>query len=338
MKKIKLSDVALEAGVSTATVSRVINNTGYVSADVKDAVMSAIKRTGYKLAEAPSEPSKTNLVGVILKKLPNNMFFESLSYAFLRELEKNGMYAVTIFCEHINNDTIKIYAEKLLDYNVRGIIISGMEEPSIRPDIRTLLLKSNIPVVFVERLADSQGFNQVCVNNILGGYMAARHLIKRGHKKILYIGRGGYLDSDFGSRRINGFLKAMQEEPNPPEYLIKICNTPHPSEAYRVLKEAENEFPGFTAVQAWYDGYLIGALQYLNEKNLRTPEDVELIGQDDTYSSILVPKISSVHMPFEEMARVAAEIICDWQNQSKEHFVKTVNLEPKLIIRGIPEA
>ncbi len=342
MKKTKLSDVAALAGVSIATVSRVINKTGYVSEETKDSVYHAISTTGYKLSDTAEHPASNKapakdtqpqkLIGIILKKLSCNMYFEALNYAFLSAAEKKGMLAITVFCDDLNNATLLEQAKNLLSCHVAGLIISGFQDTSICSDVRSLLIGSKIPIVFVERLADSQGFNRVYVNNTLGGYLAAKHLIQNGHKKIIYIGRG-YLDTDAGSRRMNGFLKAIKEATNPPEYVIKVCETSEPAEAYDAMKEASQELPGFTAVQAWYDGYLIGIMKYLNEQNLRVPNDIELIGQDNSYSRILVPQISSTCMPFDDMATAAVDIICDWQDTTREHFIKTINLEPKLIIR-----
>ena len=332
MKKVKLTDVAKAAGVSTATVSRVLNNNGYVSGEVRLSVWNAVRSTGYGKGPGEDHPSRQKLVGVILKKLPVNMFFVSVNYALQNELEKADMQPITIFCDHVNNNTVKERTKKLLDYHVCGLIISGFEDDVLTKEVRSLLSECGIPVVFVERLADSQGFNRICVDNTRGGYLAARHLIEKRQRKIVYISRGK-TDYHAGSYRLEGFMKAIREEKQPPEYLIKTCSSPDVSEGYRALKEAEQELPGFTGVQAWYDGYVVGALQYLYEKGLRVPDDIEVIGHDSTYSALLAPPVSSVCLPFEEMAAAAVNVIVEWQDESVEHFVKSVYLEPKLILR-----
>ena len=122
MKKIKLADVAKEAGVSTATVSRVLNNNGYVSNEVRSLVWRAVQSTGYERGQEPDCSDRQKLVGVILKKLPVNMFFETLNYALQDEFEKAGMQSITLFCNHVNNITVKERAEKLLGFHVCGII------------------------------------------------------------------------------------------------------------------------------------------------------------------------------------------------------------------------
>lgn len=341
-KKVRITDVAQKANVSVATISRVLNNNGYVSEETKTAVWNAIAETGYQapLRTFPKEPlveaslKKEKLVGVILKKLPVNMFFETMNYALQHSAEQKGMRTLTVFCERTDSSTIREQVRKLMEFHVCGIAIVGVEDNTLPNDVRDFLLNCQVPIVFVERHADSQGFNHVCIDNYLGGYMAAHHLIERGHKKILYIGRGT-LDHNVGSRRCNGFLTAIKETANPPEYLIKTCSSPSPEDSYEAIKEALKEMPGITGIQLWYDGYAIGVLRYLYEKQIHIPDDVELIGHDDTYSRILTPPISSVQLPFEEIAHATIRIIEDWQDKTTPHFVQTIKLEPKLILRGV---
>lgn len=331
MKKTKLTDVAKAAGVSVGTVSRVINNSGYASIESQKAVWEAVRITGYEVSKRAASLTDRKLIGAIIKRLPQNLFFESINYALLAEAEKNNMYMITTFCEHLDNASIKEHAEKMLACRVCGIIICGFEEQDLLPETRAMLLNSGVPVVFVERVVEGQGINQININNTLGSYMATKHLMAGGHKKIVFIGRE-HLDA--GIQRLDGFLRAIREAEQPLEYIVKLRSAPDASEGYLAMQEAFEEFPGFTAVLLWFDGYAIGALQYLYEHKIRVPDQIEVIGHDDTYSSLLSPPISSVQLPFEEMAYEAIKIILEWQDKTKKHFVKTINLEPKLILRN----
>jgi DNA-binding LacI/PurR family transcriptional regulator len=344
-KNVRITDVAQMANVSVATISRVLNNSGSVSEDTKNAVWSAVEETGYKVSAkmqpkelAPTAalpaPREERLIGVILKRLPVNMFFETMGYALQKNAEKKNMQTLTISCEHMDIGTIKEQIRRLLEFHVCGIAIVGIEDNTLPNDTREFLLSCQVPIVFVERHADRQGFNHVYIDNYLGGYMAARHLIERGHRKILFVGRGS-LDANIGSRRYNGFMAAVQEAAKPLEYLVKTCSSPSPEDAYQAIKEAFQEMPGITGIQLWYDGYAIGALRYLYENHMRVPDDVELIGHDDTYSRLLSPAISSVQLPFDEIAHATIRIIADWQKEDASRFVQTIKLEPKLILRGI---
>ena len=140
MKKVKLADVAKAAGVSAATVSRVLNRSGYVSEEVRSAVWRAVRSTGYEMAREEAEGGRQKLVGIILKKLPVNMFFESLNYALQEELEKAGLHAVTLFCDHVNNVTVEKKAQELLSYHVCGLMISGFEDDTLTKEVRAFLL------------------------------------------------------------------------------------------------------------------------------------------------------------------------------------------------------
>ena len=84
-------------------------------------------------------------------------------------------------------------------------------------------------------------------------------------------------------------------------------------------------------------GYVVGAMRYFYERGIKVPEDVEIVGHDDTYSALLVPPVSSVHLPFEEMACAAVNVIVNWQDETVEHFVRSIYLEPKLVLRGLDE-
>jgi len=332
MKKIKLTDVAKLAGVSVATVSRVINHNGYASPEAKKSVLEAIQSTGYEVSDAvPAMPEK-KLVGVILKKLPVNMLFYTINYSLQNEAAKKGMQTLPVFCEHVTNEVLREQVRSLMQFHICGMIISGFEENELEEETRNLLEEADIPVVFVERLGNSHGFNQICINNTMGGYLSAKYLISKGHRRILFVGRTS-MDSDFGGSRLEGFKKAVEETPNPPEYYVKLCASPEPDEAWQALQEASREFPHFTAVQLWYDGFTIGALRWLYEQKLRVPNDVEVVGYDDTYSSISAPPVHTVQLPIAEMAHDAVSIIREWQDDTTEHFVRIVNLEPKLVLR-----
>jgi LacI family transcriptional regulator len=347
-KNVRIADVAKIAGVSVATISRVLNNSGTVSKDTQMLVWNAIAETGYKVptripVKAPepeasavpevTAPAREKLIGVILKKLPVNMFFETMGYALQKHAEKKNMRTLTVFCEHMDSITIIEQIRKLLEFQVCGIAIVGIEDNTLPNETRDFLLSCQVPVVFVERHADRQGFNHICIDNYLGGYMAASHLIERGHRNILYIGRGS-LDANTGSRRCDGFMAAMQSCKQPLNYLVKTCSSPSPDDAYQAVREAFQEMPDITGIQLWYDGYAIGVLRYLYETNRRVPSDVELIGHDDTYSRLLSPAISSIQLPFDEMAHATIRIIADWQEDAS-HFVQNIKLEPKLVLRGI---
>ena len=337
MKKVKLKDVADSAGVSLATVSRVINRSGYVSEEVRQAVLKAVEKTGYELPTREEEkPSDRRLIGVILKRLPSNLFFAAQNEAYIREAKKRGLQVITSFCDQLDNATLQHEAEQMMSFHVCGLIISGFQEHKLVPELKEYLMKLPVAVVFVERLADSQGLNQVVVDNFYGGYLAARHLIEQGHRKIVYIGRGN-LDTDSTSSRFKGFLKAIDECSNPPEYYAIECDTPGSDAGYYGMERADREFPGYTAVQVWHDGYAVGVLQYLYDHHVRVPEDVEVVGHDDTHAMLTSPPITSVHLPIEEMAVAAVRIVADWASDSSNHIVSTVHLEPKLVVRGVKQ-
>ena len=337
MKRVKLSDIALKAGVSTATVSRVLNQSGYASPDVRDAVLEIAAELGYELPEVKKtkidiKPRQTGFIGVILKKLPVNAFFEAFNKEMIQAAEKKGLLVSTVFCEHLNNETLAAQAKRMIEGGAYGLVVNGFEEGKLNASLKQYLLECGLPIIFVERLADSQGLNRVSVDNTLGGYLCGQYLASKGHKKIVYIERRS-MDDYVDGGRLGGFMKAVQEAENPPECIVEYCDSPDPRDAYEAMKRAAARAGDFDAVQAWYDGYLIGIMQFLYETGRRVPTDVEVVGHDDTYAPLMSPPVSSVHMPVDKMADTAVSLISESLGELPAPVIRSVNMEPWLVIR-----
>lgn len=335
MKKISMNDVARQAGVSLTTVSRVINNSGYVAEEKRKSVEKAIRETGYLLPIQPEQPEHTeNLIGLILRKISVNIFYDQLSSALLQEADKVGYSMVAMYSSSdLCNENLRGYVEKLLKYKVSGIVICGFGDEYLSEDLRSLLQECGIPIVFVERTAGCYGFNRVLVDNSLGTYYATRHLIQKKHERLLYIGfdKNGSVEKS----RTEGFLHAVREAGfTESQYLIYSCPDSSVASGYAAMKWAIGENVGITGVVAYFDGYAAGAMQYLYKIGRKVPDEIEIIGHDDTYAPNLAPPISSVHMPFEEMGAAAVNMIIENQGNTMDFFAKTVSLEPKLILRG----
>ncbi|MVB12443.1 HTH-type transcriptional regulator DegA [Caprobacter fermentans] len=335
MKKVNMNDVAKQAEVSLTTVSRVINNSGYVAEEKRKRVENAIRETGYLLPIQPEKPAHMeNLIGLILRKISVNIFYDQLSSALLQEADKVGYSMVAMYSNgDLCNDNLRGYVEKLLKYKVSGIVICGFGDEYLSESLRELLQECGIPIVFVERTAGCYGFNRVLVDNSLGTYYATRYLIQKKHGRLLYIGfdKKGSVEKS----RTKGFLHAVQEAGYADsQYSIYSCPDSSVASGYAAMKWALEKQADITGVVAYFDGYAAGAMQYLYEIGRKVPNDIEIIGHDDTYAPNLAPPISSVRMPFEEMGSAAVNMILENQGNTMDFFAKTVSLEPKLILRG----
>ena len=339
MKKITMQDVAEYTGVSLTTVSRVVNGTGYVSKAKRIEVQEAIAATGYVLPQTSkiNADKKGKIIGLILRKLPENFFYYKLTSALMQAADQCGYHTMVMYGEDLNNDALLEHIRKFQQYQVNGIVIGGFGEEYLREDVRIYLQECGMPLVFIERTAGCIGFNRVLVDSASGTQMATKHLIRQGHKNLLYITRGR--EGEVENARMDGFLRTIREirEEERPKYRIIPCPDNSVGVGYEAARTAFCDDPDITGILAWFDGDAAGAMQYLYKIGKRVPDEVEIIGYDDTYADKMAPPISSVHMPIEEMAFAAVDMIVANQNDTKEFYAKTVILEPKLILRGVTE-
>lgn len=331
MKTINQAQVAAKSGVSITTVSRVINKSGYVADAIRIRVDEAISELGYQpLKKKRSMPE--NLIGLILRKTTVNMYFDRLSSALSHAANEAGYQIITLYAPVPENATLQGYAEKLLNSGVCGLIICGFNDDYLSPELRLFLKGCGVPIVFIERTAGSYGFNRVLVDNSLGTYYAAKHLIENGHKHLLYIARKKMASVE--TSRQEGFLRAIEEAgADQITYIIQQREEYNIQAGYLAMRSALEEDPSISGVAVWFDGYAAGAMQYIYEIGRRVPKDIELIGHDDTLAYMLAPPISSIQMPFDEMACSAIEMIIENRDDPFGAITKTVSLEPRLILR-----
>lgn len=334
MKKVKLSDVAATAGVSLTTVSRVMNNSGYVAKEKRILVENVLRELGYMRCPSSAGVDRERLIGIIFRQSSNNMFFEKMGQAILAAAEKKNFSTLTLYSGEMDKQLLKEQVEKLQEYKVSGVVISGMEAERFTGEMRRYLKNCGIPVIFVERTAENHGFNNILIDNRYGGYLATNLLISHGHRQLLYITRKtkNHVEGD----RLQGFLQAIEEAGKNGKniyHMIKYCDDDSVQSGYLAMANAYNENSKITGVFTWSDGYAAGVMQYLYDQKVQVPEKIEVIGYDDTYSGYLAPPVSSVQMPYEEIGETVVSMILNNQN-CEERSIRSVILEPRLVVRN----
>ena len=203
MGKFTIKDIARLANVSNATVSRVINNYPYINKKTKEKVLEVISKTDYQpnaLARS-LVTKKSGMIGVIVWDLASPFFSEIVREIGNECREKNYQ---PIFCSTDGNDKIQAeYIELLLQKNIEGFIIATAHLHD--PQIEKLVLKGSPPVVLIDRTLRTELADYVTVDNIEGAYMAVKHLIDHGHKRIACI--TGPENSSSGMERLEGYKK-----------------------------------------------------------------------------------------------------------------------------------
>jgi LacI family transcriptional regulator len=221
------------------------------------------------------------------------------------------------------------YINIFRSYKACGVIVSALGEDFDFMSIRKFLVNLPIPVVMIMSAPDIFGINKVLVNTREGIFLAVQHLVRHGHKKIAFIGPE-LAGHEVETTRITGFKSAC-EALGCDEASVHIPVVDYePSQGYQALKAYCEAHDCPTAVIS-ADDLLVGVGRYLYERGLRVPENVSLIGLDDTLTHFSVPALTSLSFPEREIAENAVNIILEAKNGRV--MSKTILLSPSLVER-----
>lgn len=317
-------DVARLAGVTPTTVSRVINNRGYISEKTKKRVHEAMDELGYQPNEIARSltKQKSNTIGVIVPHISHPYFAKLISNLENEAAKKD--YKIILCNSKEKAEKEKQYLDMCKSNRVAGIIIcSGNFESN---KINT----GGIPVVLLEKNFEEGKLGIQC-DNYQGGKLATENLIECGCKKILHL--SGVIDEEMpADNREKAFIDVCSK--NEIEYFIKKydIDTYNQMNYYDYIKAALNEIEGVDGIFASSDLIAAQVIQVCNEIKIRIPEDIKLVGFDDVdISQLTTPRITTVHQPIKEMARLSIELI-DAKYNNIEVNEKNI-LSIKLIIR-----
>ncbi|MGP4079250.1 LacI family DNA-binding transcriptional regulator [Pseudalkalibacillus sp. R45] len=320
-------DVAKKASVSIATVSKVINNTGRISEPTRVKVLEAMKQLDYRPSVVASALTrkKTDTLGLLVPDI-SNPFFSEIARNIEDRAHERGL-SVIICSTDYNEEKEKKYIDLLKRKQVDGFIISSGFK---NLDLLKSLMDQNIPVAMLALDNPSINVNVISVDDHRGGYQATAHLLAQGHENIAYIGE----DVRSSNIRIFGYREAHEDYSVPidEENIVKIPSTMDDSrEMTKKLLERPNP-P--TAIFAANDLLAIGVIQGAREKGLNVPEDLSVVGFDDTIlATITVPMLTTVAQPINAMGNKIVDVLIEEIGGKKK--VKERNLfTPSLIIRG----
>ncbi len=302
---VTMKEIARLANVSSATVSRVLNNSGYVSDDVRKRILKIIDETGY----IPSEHAKalrtkqSNVIGVILPKLST----ETASRIVNGISEELAKHSYQILLTNTNLDPKKEieYVKLLKSKQVDGIILLATNRGE---DLLNEINKLQIP--FVATGQEIEGVPSVINNNFHAAKEITNLLIEKGHRNIAFIGVDE-ADYEVGHKRKAGYLAALEENQLPvvDEWIAKAEFTIE--SGYTAAKEifnASSEKP--TAIIAVTDRLAIGAMEYLKEQGLNVPSDVALTGMGASdLSKYVHPKLTTIDFLSEHTGAEAARTL-----------------------------
>ncbi len=303
--KVNIKKIAELAGVSVATVSRVINQNGRFSAETEARVKKIIEDYHYipNIVAKGLRTSQTKVIGVIVPDIVNT-HFAALVREIEKELFKRGFS--TMICNTDESPAMeRQHIEILAAQQVGGIIfISGS---------RSYKMDHDIPVIYVDRRPGDYNENAQMVvvesDNVQGGYIATESLIRKGCRRIAILRALGV---DYNqTARYEGYLRALLAYglENRAELNLNIPCVSMALARETVHKALDNGLQ-FDGLVCNTDDLALGAVIAVREHGIKIPEEIRIIGYDDIpMAAMYSPKLSSVHQPVDKMAAVAAELM-----------------------------
>lgn len=321
MANTKMVDIARAAGVSLATVGRVLHNNGYVSEDKRREIERIIKETGYipnKMAQG-LKSSKSKIIGH-LTVFNKNMLYEQISEAVNLSAGAKG-YQVLTLTAHRELDQEQQQIDELIGHQVDGVIITSNSQIDVAQLEK--LTQSRIPVVMIERTLDLPGVDRIIVDDYEGAYSAVRHMLDQHHTRIGYIGVEPNLLVE--QKRFLGYKQALADAGI--EFKVTYAQLTRfytVEDGYRAAESLLGMGEPPTAIFMASDIYACGVSQYCYAHGLNIPEDISLVGYDNTLSTLLAPPITSVGLPCSEIGELAIDLLmkrmldADLPSQEKE--------------------
>lgn len=302
---MRIKDIANEAGVSTATVSHVINKTKYVSDETRERVLDAIEKFNfYPNAHARMlAMGRSNIIGLLISDI-SNPFFPELVKSIETAVFEHG-YNLMLFNTNYDSQRAADYVRRLIQMQVAGVALMTAE---LDPLLIDELLKKKVRVVFNDLGIVNEYMSNVVLDYAVGIEEAVRHLVSLGHTKIAHISGSSRIRS--GVIRRDAFLEAMKRHlPDEPAPLIVEGDFRFDSgraAAVQIL-EAKN-IP--TAIIAANDMMALGAMQEFKEAGLKVPHDISIIGFDDiAFATLSEPPLTTICSPRVEIGRRAIEAL-----------------------------
>jgi LacI family transcriptional regulator len=323
-----IREVAQKAGVSYATVSHVINNTRFVAPETRARVMSALSTLNYRpnaLARSLRQ-GKTHTIGLILPD-SSNPYFAEISRSIEAEAFKLGNSLILCNTER-DCEREQFYVEVLKQKQVDGIIFvaAGDEVDSLN-----LLAGEEMPVVLVDRSLPQVELDAVLTDNQQGGYIATRHLIELGHRRIACI--AGPSNITPSAERIIGYRKALEEIGIGYDETIVLRGDYHPNSGLQLTNYLLSMRPRPTAIFALNDLMALGALRAAAEAGCSVPRDLAIIGFDDIeFACYTNPPLSTIAQPKQEMGVQAVNMLASRIANPTLPPRRSI-LQPQLIVR-----
>lgn len=327
MKRLTLDEIAKLAGVSRATVSRVVNNYPHITPEVRERVQAIIVKTGYhpNLIARSLASDRTGIIGLMIPSTSgmifSDPFYPSLISGITQATNKLNL-TLTLFLFHSKDEESRTISSILNTGLVDGLILtSDRKEDSFVPRFAA----RNIPFVLIGRSESNIPITYVDTNNIQGGYVGVQHLIRLGRKRIALIGSH---ENTAGDDRQTGYMNALQANGIEVDTDLIDYGDYSLESGYEAMKRLLKANPD--AVFSTSDTMAFGALRAIREAGLRVPQDISVVGFDDLPPAVQAePQLTTLRHPIQDLGKRAVELLhrmIGSKNAPIEHTVFPVEL------------
>jgi LacI family transcriptional regulator len=324
-----IKDVAKEAGVSIATVSRVLNDIDVVNEDTKKKVLDAIKKLGYRpnIVARSLKTQRTKTIGILLPDISNQLYPEIVRGA--EDVSNIYDYNIILCNSDLDIEKEKEYLRVLKEKMVDGVIYMSS---SLNSEILELINELDLKTVLVET-KDKEGLlPSVTIDNVRASYDSTKLLIEKGIEEIAFIGTEKDNRNAWGDRYV-GYENAMKEAGIEIDSELVYLSSMKVKSGYEGIQKFLKQNKKFKGVVCASDDIAMGAINALRDNKLSIPEDVSVVGFNDNYAaSIFYPKITTISQPTYDMGSVAMRMLIKLLNKKEleePHYV----LEHQLVER-----
>ena len=330
---INIFDIAKEAGVSIATVSRVISGGGAVRAETRERVMAVVEKYNFKPSMVATGLSrkKTHTLGIILP-LIENPFYSKMCAALQLEAQRFN-YSTLLFQIARGTALRQDFLDQLIARRLDGVIFSGdvTDDSSDQATLDSMLmLRRQMPLVAINLREPRADLPCLITDLAACSALAVRHLEKLGHGRIALLGGAG--SAQYPNTREQGYLDEMRRLGVEP-YPMTAGESPAEGEAcvtrlYALLGGRARP----TALVAFNDLVALGALRQLGRMGIRVPEDVAVVGCDNQFfAAYTQPPLTTMDLHIEDTGRLAMNLLISAQNADLDGFAQ--HFQPTLIVR-----
>jgi LacI family transcriptional regulator len=326
---VTIYEVSKLAGVSLATVSRVINNSGKVTEKTREKVLLAIEELGFRPNSMAQSLAlkRSNSVGILIPELHGPFFGVMLSNIELVLWEAGKRVIIT--AGHSDEARELDCIEFLLGGSCDALILHVY---SVSDEYLIRLNEGNVPIILLNRYIPEMADRCISLDNEHGGYIATRALLEHGHTQIAYISGPHWKMDSF--RRLAGHKRALQEFGLAFDGQLLFEGNFEESSGRQGMTSLLQSGRSFTGLVCANDEMAAGAMDVAREQGMKIPDDVSIIGFDNVFfSRYLTPKLSSISCRIDEMGRMAARCVLKTMYGEEQLSIQN-EFQPSLVLRA----